>query len=191
MPETDPFITTFTGKQFYFNQLHTAIFDVIDIAHALSQLCRYNGHCSQFYSVAEHCCLIHDWIRQEYRHDIHPGHQKIIKDHMRAGLFHDAVEAYTGDIVGPLLSLFPDFHQYSQQIEQKIAIDFQLEYPFPSIVKEADKRILVDEMSYLFTKDAIPWDKLTKTKLGVQIQCWKPEQAKQEFQTRAECSGYS
>ena len=33
-----------------------------DIAHALSMICRYNGHVQRFYSVAEHCCLIYDHV---------------------------------------------------------------------------------------------------------------------------------
>ncbi len=29
-----------------------------DIAHALSMMCRYNGHTKEFYSVAEHCVIM-------------------------------------------------------------------------------------------------------------------------------------
>jgi hypothetical protein len=63
-----------------------------DIAAALSKLCRYTGHTTEFYSVAEHCVLVHDLLWSEgYRGSILP-----------AALLHDAAEAYCTDISAPL-----------------------------------------------------------------------------------------
>jgi hypothetical protein len=34
-----------------------------DISLALSNSCRWGGHCEPFYSIAEHACLVHDIVK--------------------------------------------------------------------------------------------------------------------------------
>lgn len=58
-----------------------------DIADSLAKICRFNGHVSQFYSVAQHCCHVADLLPVELR---------------IYGLLHDAHEAITGDITAPI-----------------------------------------------------------------------------------------
>jgi len=65
-----------------------------DIAHALANICRWTGHTSRFYSVAEHC------IRAAA---IAPPECKL---HV---LMHDAAEAYLGDVATPLKNLLPEY----------------------------------------------------------------------------------
>ncbi|WIM06938.1 MAG: hypothetical protein OHM77_06640 [Candidatus Nitricoxidivorans perseverans] len=47
-------ILTSTGKWFDVLKPDPALLDIRDIAAALSKLCRFGGHCTSFYSVAEH-----------------------------------------------------------------------------------------------------------------------------------------
>lgn len=68
--------------------------NIEDIAHALANICRWTGHTSRFYSVAEHC------IRAAA---IAPPECKL---HV---LMHDATEAYLGDVATPLKQLLPDY----------------------------------------------------------------------------------
>jgi hypothetical protein len=84
-----PFILTYTGKVFPFGCMTPDMIDIRDIAHALSQLCRYTGHTTMFYSVAQHSLLVSEKM---------PGGpaQKL------AGLLHDGAEAYTNDLASPL-----------------------------------------------------------------------------------------
>ncbi len=49
------YITTYTGKHFKPTELDPELFDIADIAHALSLICRGNGHVKTFWSVGEHC----------------------------------------------------------------------------------------------------------------------------------------
>ena len=50
-------ITTYTGR--HFDPLHPeeALICIEDIAHALSLICRGNGHVKSFFSVGQHCIL--------------------------------------------------------------------------------------------------------------------------------------
>ena len=48
------YITTVTGKHFDPMDPGNQDFNIVDIAHALSLICRGNGHIRFFYSVAQH-----------------------------------------------------------------------------------------------------------------------------------------
>lgn len=50
-------ITTYTGKHFDPTQPEKERICIDDIAHALSLLCRGNGHVKTFFSVGQHCIL--------------------------------------------------------------------------------------------------------------------------------------
>lgn len=64
-----------------------------DIAQALSNVCRFGGRCSEFYSVAQHSVWVARYV--ELRR---PG-RPLLALH---ALLHDAAEAYLGDVVRPL-----------------------------------------------------------------------------------------
>jgi len=81
----EPFIVTHTGKLFSYRDFTEKDIDIRDIAHALCNLCRYTGHTSQFYSVAQHSMLVADKM---------PG----TRNEKLAALLHDAAEAYTNDL---------------------------------------------------------------------------------------------
>ena len=51
------YITTYTGIHFYPTEPDPEGICIEDIAHALSLLCRGNGHVSTFWSVAQHCII--------------------------------------------------------------------------------------------------------------------------------------
>lgn len=71
-----------------------------DIAHALSNQCRFNGHVRRFYSVAEHSVLVSRLIEHHFPHDVQL---------QLAGLMHDAAEAYIGDMISPVKFALQEF----------------------------------------------------------------------------------
>lgn len=63
-----------------------------DLAHALSLVCRYNGHCAHHYSVGQHSLLVAYIIEKEGG----------TPEEQLAGLLHDGTEAYISDLTRPL-----------------------------------------------------------------------------------------
>jgi hypothetical protein len=104
-----------------------------DIAHALSNLCRWGGHTTDFYSVAQHSVEVSRACPAECALE---------------GLLHDAAEAYLVDLPAPLKGL-PQFAFYRQAeagVNVAIAQKFKLTYPWPEPVMDADKLILYTEV---------------------------------------------
>ena len=85
-------ITTYSGEAFDPAQPDSQKIHIADIAHALSLLCRANGHFKRFYSVGQHCvnCALEAQARG-YRPQV-----------QLACLLHDASEAYLADITRPV-----------------------------------------------------------------------------------------
>lgn len=134
------YIITYTGKKFDYANIQHEMIDIEDIAHALSHTCRYNGHCNQFYSVAQHSVLVANML-------IAQGESW---DTVARGLLHDATEAYMSDLVSPLKELFPEYKAMENSLAEKIAERFQLSDNWsPIAVHAADKAIVRPEMECL------------------------------------------
>jgi len=166
----DGWIETFTGRQFHFNDPTPDQIDLMDIAHALSLLCRYNGHTKRFYSVAEHSVLISRWLRAN-------GHEALAL----TGLMHDAAEAYIGDMPRPIKVTLPAFKTMETAIDTAVATKFELFYPFPDIIKECDSRILVDERAQVMNSSPHEWGTDQLEGLGVAVHGLGPDSARDLF----------
>lgn len=145
-PKTEPagpFIQTYNGFAFYpeTGKVERVVED--DIAHALSNLCRYNGHSRKFYSVAEHAVLVSRIIRERWPDDV---------EARWAGLHHDDTEAYVGDVTTPLKVLLPKFMRIEDVVSRDIAVEFNVKWTARTIerVKIADKIALATEARLLF-----------------------------------------
>lgn len=104
---------------------------ISDIAHSLSLICRFNGHCQEFYSVAQHSIIVADQLKT--------GRQRLW------GLLHDAAEAYIGDIVTPIKQHLPEFKKIERDILRLVAVKYTLPWPIPSEIKDMDLRVLATE----------------------------------------------
>lgn len=89
-------------------------FDIQDIAGSLSKMCRWAGHCSEFYSVAEHSLMVHDLMEGFGLGD------------PLEGLLHDATEAYFSDIISPYKPLLPDWRKIDRALDSKMRAFFRL-----------------------------------------------------------------
>lgn len=134
-------IQTRSGKKFDPLNPDPATIDIEDIAHALSQVCRFTGHCSRFYSVAEHSVRVSRRVFQ------------LTGDWEQAmwGLLHDASEAYLADIARPVKRT-PELLLYCRiegRLQRRIAHRFNLGSEEPAAVKRADVELLGVEATEL------------------------------------------
>jgi hypothetical protein len=161
---------TYTGQRFYPTAAEVDDVDPIDIAHALSLLCRYNGHVQRFYSVAEHC--------------VHLS-RAVAPEHALWALLHDATEAYVGDMVRPLKVQIPAYVEVEDRLMTVIADRFDLcPKQMPDEVKDADTRILLDERDVLMPNVRYAWDIDDLEPLGVVIEGWAPATAEARYLDR-------
>lgn len=145
-PRTAPsgsFIQTVNGHSFFPQTGKASCIDLDDIAHSLSNLCRYNGHPRKFYSVAEHAVLVSRIVRAIWPDDVQARW---------AGLHHDDTEAYVGDVTTPLKMLLPKFMRIEDEVSRDIAVELNIRWTARTIarVKLADRIALSTEARLLF-----------------------------------------
>lgn len=161
-----PWIQTYSGKVFSFDTIETNEISAVDIAHALSNQCRFSGHTKAFYSVAEHSYHCSYLVPAEYALD---------------ALLHDASEAYVADLPKPLKTLLPDYCRIEDQVMRRIADEFGIQYPFHQSIKDADVAMLFAERNQLLSTPPMQWTDEDTVPANVKIQCWQPRLAKQVF----------
>jgi len=113
--------------------------NIEDIAHSLSMQCRFNGQTPVFYSVAEHSVFVSE-----------------LCEHGKAGLLHDAHEAYLGDIIRPIREIIDD--QYgilADRVDKLICEKFNINLDVCDI-KRTDDIVLKMELWKFFGVSVTP-----------------------------------
>lgn len=166
-------IQTYQGGQMYPLDPDPAEIDIQDIAHALSNLCRFNGHVKTFYSVAEHCCHVSDLF---------------VSPAMRLeGLLHDASEAYLCDMPRPMKRSegFADVYLTAEsKLMHTIAVRFGVTWPTPTFIMMADNRVLGTEALQLMSPLHPEWRDRYEPVSRLVLPCWEPTRAREEFLKR-------
>lgn len=162
----EPWIQTYTGKVFRFDDISHDQFSIEDIAHALSNICRYTGHVERFYSVAEHSVLAWRYANPNHR---------------RSALLHDISEAYLSDISAPLKSILSGYRELEHKIMLEASEIYDFEYPLSKEVKDIDLRLLQTERLQLLGKEPMSWGLDGIEPINHIIECWNPFRAKQTF----------
>lgn len=150
-------IETYTGDMYNFENPDMGSIHLEDIAHALSNHCRYAGHTRRFYSVGEHSILVSDIIEEQGGNTA----AQIL------GLFHDAHEAYVMDAPRPLKPLLGDAFKevadkadivVAQWLSSATGIDLAPQYFNMPTIKKADNMALVHERKQLMTAGPDQWE---------------------------------
>lgn len=155
----DSYIETASGRKFYFLKPNPEDFDIRDIAHALAMNCRFTGHCSKFYSVAEH-----SWHMARMA----PEGLEL------AALLHDASEAYITDIASPIKQHLMDYTELEDMLMHKIADRYQFDYPLNPVIKLLDLTMLSTEAHYLMRSKGDDWDLWKERKRPIVQHNFKP-----------------
>ncbi len=166
-----PSIMLYSGAFFDFLNPEVSAFTIDDIAHALSHICRFTGHCDKFYSVAQHSVLVSHLVPPELAFE---------------GLMHDAAEAFLGDVSSPLKQMLPDYQAIEKRIEAAVFGRFGLPAKLPPEVKHADMVALVTEKRDLMD-DREDWPAYSHIVPNLaKISPWQPGSAKAMFLFRFE-----
>ena len=127
------YITTVSGKHFDPVHPQEELIEAYDIAHSLSLVCRGNGHCRFFYSVAQHClaCAKEAEARGE-------------TDRVILGcLLHDASEAYLSDVTRPIKQELKEYLRVEDVLQDLIWAHFLGTAP---TAKEREKIFAIDDL---------------------------------------------
>lgn len=100
------YITTYTGTHFYPTDPKAEDLHIADIAHALSLICRGNGHVKTFFSVGQHCisCALEAGAR---------GYGSRLA---LACLLHDAGECYLSDVPRPFKKTLIEYQEQEERL---------------------------------------------------------------------------
>jgi hypothetical protein len=138
------YFRTYTGKRVHALAPSPEEIDIDDVAHALSQMCRFVGHTDGFYSIAQHSVLVSELV----------PHQDALW-----GLLHDASEAYLCDLPAPI-KRDPEMSFYriaEDRLMRAICRKFGLRPQMPFSVMAADKLALATEFRDVTTVDDPDW----------------------------------
>jgi len=165
-------IQTYSGRQFFPMDPRPEDIDPVDIAHALSNVCRFTGHVSGFYSVAQHSVLISERVPEE---------------DALWGLLHDASEAYIADVARPVKrseEMLP-YREVERKLMLAVCLRFCLPIEMPASVAEADHRMLWTEKRDLMADEPAPWGDPVEP-YRIPVTPWAPQDAKKAFESRLE-----
>lgn len=177
------FITTRLGKVINIVDPDPTLFDIRDIAYALSHQSRYGGHADPPVNVAQHSCMVHDFLSADLG-----GPVRFTASWRLSALLHDAEEAYLVDLPRPVKALFPGYRALGEQMRKAIYKRFGCSEE-PSLhtrIKFFDNVVLGIEAVNVMTKTVDSWN------LGPEImayskepfEAWSSVKAEAEFLSR-------
>ncbi len=160
------------GTRFWPDDPRPGEVHVEDVAHHLSMLCRYCGAVRRFFSVAHHSVLVSRIVSPEAA---------------LAGLLHDAAEAYLGDVISPVKSKLPAFHEAEARIMLAVCERFGLDGSDEALwaeVKRGDEVLLATEfrdLAYPNVRYAEPREPPMAERIG---RTWGTARGEREFLSR-------
>jgi hypothetical protein len=171
---------TFSGKVCYPLIPEKTDYCIEDIAHSLSMQCRWNGHCTFFYSVAQHSCYAHDLIGN------------LAPFCGADALMHDAAEAYLSDVPRPIKGHLGGYKALEERTEKIIYEKFNIYSTSTTkhYVAIIDTQLLTREKKLIVNSaQNMTWgfedvDTSFIDQALPTIERWSPERAEEEFLTR-------
>lgn len=146
--ERTDWMVTRSGIKVYLTEPTPSVVNIHDIAFALSNVCRFGGHCNQFYSVAQHSVHVAETVSDRTQDN----------ELAFAALLHDATEAYLGDMVRPLKQHMPQYRdleaRWAVAIGERFGVCLE---PLHPEIKRADIDAVRTERDRLVTPHDGRW----------------------------------
>jgi len=127
---------------------------ILDVAHHLAQMNRYDGAAKRPFSVAEHSLMVVEILERECHIDS--------PSVLLAALMHDAHEYITGDMKSPMKQLLgAAWQEVEDRIQQSVLKRFYLVTTFHAarvVIHWADMTALASERKHLLPVAGPEWD---------------------------------
>lgn len=165
-------ITTVTGKHFDPMRPVEQEIEMEDIAHALSLICRGNGHTKFFYSVAQHCLACAEEAMER------DCTQAVIL----GCLLHDASEAYLSDVTRPVKKDLPQYLLAEKNLQRAIWRRFigrDLTPAEQRQIRAIDDQMLSMEFHQLMPEELN--DAYTRLLTDVNCRCQSPQEVEAQL----------
>ena len=180
---------SFSGERYWSLDPLSEEVHLVDIVQGLVNAARYRGQTKFFYPVLTHSILVSQ-ATENLAWDKGWSLQAC-KDVALEGLLHDASEAFLGDVARPLkrMKTMREYCKVEALWEDAIFKRFDIESTpvTKKLVKEADSRIVLDEIKVLM-KDPGMWERAGRypdlEPLGIHVPNWTQEKAIEEFYAR-------
>jgi uncharacterized protein len=122
--------------------LHTLSPHDIDLFVIVKHLCGIRRWCGIGIDVASHSLNVALHVPEGFK---------------RTALMHDAAEAFIGDIPTPVKVTCPEIASLGRHVMEAIATKWNLIYPFPEEVVEADHKVILAEYEQLYPDNPCHW----------------------------------
>lgn len=180
---------SYSGERYWSLDPRPEEIHTVDVVQGLVNAARYRGQTKFFYPVLTHAVLVSRAAEQiALEQGIGPAEAKEIGFE---GLHHDDSEAYLGDVARPLkrTSAMRKFCKiealWDKAIHERYGINST--YDSHAIVKEADTRIVLDEI-YAVMRDPDMWRRsgryLELEPLYIEVPNWSQEEAIYQYYKR-------
>lgn len=161
------FVETVSGLAFDFTCPAAETIEIGDIAYALSRTNRWGGHSQPTITVAQHCVLVSQMLRNT----------ACSVEIQMQGLLHDAAEAYLGDVPSPIKAQLPDYKALEELVERAIFDKYGVDYPVDRMVKRFDTEAMRWEYRDFMSggRCRLPFGNRPR------LQAWGSDKAEQDF----------
>lgn len=186
----DSFVLTTSGSKLRVSQPHEDQIKIQDILASLPKLCRFTGHCAEFYSVAQHSVLAYRMA----------GALGCSLEHQQRALLHDFSEAYVNDLNSPVKNaIHRSYRDFEAGLENIISVRL-LGKPVahPPVVKTIDKALYHAEASRLMPEGGEDHhEAISALGMGVAVlsvvwegfSCWDIERSQRELTDACRSAG--
>jgi hypothetical protein len=169
-----PSILLASGVELDFRAPECCPWTIDDIARGLAYTARFRGQTKAFYSVAQHSVIMSREVPVD------------LPELAVAALFHDAAEAFVGDMPTPLKAMFPDFRNLEREVHASILRRLGLAPVLPGEVKQLDRRMFATEVRDVLPRPPEHWPPIHDCEpFARRVSPIGPKRAHWEFHKRA------
>lgn len=176
---TNDWIQTASGSQLHPIDPHVDEIKLEDIAHHLTNICRFTGATKRHYSVAQHSIYVYKLVKRAYD-DLYrtwptPLPESAYFQGLLGALLHDAPEYGLNDLSRPL-KYQPELEGY-REVEASFhkvvawAFGIEPEYLASPLVSRMDKAMLYAERVALMPKPPHKWH-WDGEDMGIKVRWW-------------------